>query len=91
MNKTLAISVIVVVTMMLTMGYLVPQIAATDNPSHKSPLYLESCGRSTTDPCTVVVDVNRNGQCDQEDRRIQLPARVATTLPNCPGLEGPGL
>jgi len=87
MKKIVAISTIVAVTMMLTMGYLVPQIAATDNSSHKKPLYLDvtdpPCSASVDKFCTVIVDTNRDGVCDADEPRVQMPARIAETLPPC--------
>ena len=86
MKKIVAISTIVAVTMILTIGYLVPQIAAIDSSSHKIPLYLDDgqkCSAAVGGFCTVVVDIDRSGFCEVDDPRIQMPARVAETLPFC--------
>jgi len=86
MKKIVAISTIVAVTMILTIGYLVPQIAATHDPSHISPLYqvgvciIGDPGRGL---CGVIVDVNRNGFCDPDEPLLLLPGRVAVNFPQC--------
>ena len=87
-NKTIAISTIMAVTMILAIGYLVPQIAATEVSSHGSPppLYLEdqnACAQEKGKFCNVVIDINRSGTCDEGDKTIQMPKRVAETLPPC--------
>ena len=86
MNRALAISAIALVAVILGMSSLAPYVTATHDETHKKPIYREIgfCFANPPDLCTVVIDTNRNGECDRGDQRVDVPKKVWRTAALCP-------
>jgi len=78
MNKTLAISVIVLVAVIMGMSSTVPMVSGFHIPSHRSNLLVEQpCG--VTD-CTIFIDKNRDGFCTTDEVNFEMPFGTAVHL-----------
>jgi len=83
MNKTLAITAITLVAVVMGLSSVAPAIAIG------SVVHVELCFTDINerDKCILVLDSDGNG-CDPNDRRITVPASVASHLTICPLIVG---
>ena len=97
MNKTLAITIIALVAVIMGMGAIAPALAQPDiqadgnRRGHDSGTPLkwnpDTCTRSPSGTvCVVWIDVDRNG-CDRGDKTILMPLKAirAMGMPTCGG------